>query len=54
MHCSDCGARFSSQPPLIRHRKVHTGDRPFSCPFCSKGFTRNEHLQRHMQTHTSS
>ncbi|NXE85461.1 CKR1 protein, partial [Cochlearius cochlearius] len=30
--CSDCGKSFPWASHLERHRRVHTGERPFGCP----------------------
>nr|XP_042703671.1 zinc finger protein 165-like [Chrysemys picta bellii] len=37
---------------LLRHRLVHTGERPFPCPVCSKAFALSATLLRHQLVHT--
>ncbi|XP_068178948.1 uncharacterized protein [Antennarius striatus] len=51
LKCGYCGqvCKFLSQ--FIIHQRVHTGERPFKCPECDKGFSKNSNLNLHLKTH---
>ena len=47
--CEFCGRRCGSNMDLVRHRRIHTGERPFKCGICSMSFTLKSNLKRHMR-----
>ncbi|KAH8369406.1 hypothetical protein KR009_010091 [Drosophila setifemur] len=46
-----CGKTFTRNEELTRHKRIHSGLRPYPCSACGKKFGRRDHLKKHMKTH---
>jgi len=53
-HCTfpNCGMSFNRPEHLRRHIRRHTGEKPYKCQICSKGFSRTDTVKLHQSTHT--
>ena len=50
--CRFCPKEFKKHSQLVRHERIHTGDKPFKCDTCSQAFNQKNSLEIHRRTHT--
>lgn len=50
--CSYCQRQFKTKSHVLRHERVHTGDKPFQCSICYKTFNQKHSLDTHQSIHT--
>ncbi|XP_029032628.2 zinc finger protein 236-like isoform X2 [Osmia bicornis bicornis] len=50
--CDICGKTFTKPYQVERHKRIHTGDRPYKCDLCTKSFAQKSTLQMHQKHHT--
>lgn len=39
---------------LMSHIRKHTGEKPFKCTTCGRGFSRNDALNKHLKSHDNN
>ncbi|GBF60385.1 C2H2 type master regulator of conidiophore development [Trichophyton mentagrophytes] len=47
--CPQCPKTFVRKEHARRHLLLHTGERPYVCPLCTRAFTRSDVLKGHFQ-----
>ncbi|GMM37666.1 hypothetical protein DASC09_049910 [Saccharomycopsis crataegensis] len=53
--CNRCGKRYMTAAHLNRHEIIHTGVRPYECPYpdCNSRFSRHDNCMQHFRTHNN-
>ncbi|VDN02868.1 unnamed protein product [Thelazia callipaeda] len=49
--CCMCGKGFGKSSDLLRHYRIHSGERPFLCNRCGRDFNLKSSLKLHMDSH---
>ncbi|XP_067621162.1 zinc finger protein 91-like isoform X2 [Eurosta solidaginis] len=49
--CEFCSKEFRKSYNFLRHRRVHTRQRPYKCAFCESGFSTKTKLHEHETIH---
>ncbi|CAN7994559.1 unnamed protein product [Ixodes pacificus] len=50
--CGYCPYSSNIKCNVVRHERVHTGEKPFQCRQCNRAFTQSSALLSHRRTHT--
>ena len=51
--CEVTNKIFSKKGNLVRHKRTHTGDKPYECDVCNKRFSKSSNLTVHtVREHT--
>lgn len=52
LNCQYCGKQFTKNCLLIRHERIHNGQKPFKCDNCDRSFAQKNTLIIHQRRHS--
>ena len=52
--CETCGKGFLRRERYITHVRIHTGEKPFVCAVCQRGYRDKRELKKHQTSHNHS
>ena len=50
--CDECGKCISAPNGMVKHKRIHTGEKTHVCEHCGKGFAVKNTLIAHLRVHT--
>ncbi|XP_063911177.1 zinc finger protein ZFP2-like [Zophobas morio] len=50
--CDECGKCISAPNGMVKHKRIHTGEKTHVCEHCGKGFAGKNTLIAHLRVHT--
>mmetsp|Transcript_501 Transcript_501/g.548 ORF Transcript_501/g.548 Transcript_501/m.548 type:complete len:170 (+) Transcript_501:434-943(+) len=50
----NCQKVFKKVWNLFDHMRIHTGEKPFKCKYCTKSFAQNGNLTKHLKLHKNN
>ncbi|XP_062045388.1 zinc finger protein 696 [Lepus europaeus] len=49
--CGACGRSFTCCSDVVKHQRIHAGEKPYECGDCGKAFIHSSHVVRHQRVH---
>jgi hypothetical protein len=51
LRCETCGKGFLRRERYVTHVRIHTGEKPFVCAVCARGYRDKRELRKHQASH---